>query len=49
MRLIPNVNTKNCFKCPVCVEAKYAKKNPFKSVTVRKTELLKLVQTLRTK
>ena len=36
MRLIPNVNTENCSKCPVCVEAKFAKK-PFKNVTTRKT------------
>jgi len=42
MRLVPNVNTKNCFKCLVCVEAKFAKKS-FKLVTFRKTELLKLV------
>ena len=42
MRLIPNVNTNNCSKCDVCVEAKFAKK-PFKSVTARKTELLELV------
>ena len=42
MRLIPNVNTENCSKCPVCVEAKFAKK-PFKNVTTRKTELLELV------
>ena len=36
MRLIPNVNTENCSKCLVCVEAKFSKK-PFKSVTTRKT------------
>ena len=42
MRLIPNVNTENCSKCPVCVEAKFAKE-PFKNVTTRKTELLELV------
>jgi len=43
MQLIPNVNTENCSKCPVCVEAKFAKK-PFKSVTTKKkTYLLKLV------
>jgi len=39
MHLIPNVNTENCSKCPVCVEAKFAKK-PFKNVTTKKTELL---------
>ena len=38
MRLIPNVNTENCSKCPVCVEAKFVKK-PFKSITTRKIEL----------
>jgi len=42
MRLIPNVNTKNCSECPVCVEAKFAK-TPFKLITTRKTELLELV------
>ena len=42
MRLIPNVNTDNCSKCDVCVDAKFAKK-PFKSMTARKTELLELV------
>jgi len=42
MCLIPNVNTKNYFKCPIYDEAKLAKK-PFKSVTARKTKLLKLV------
>ena len=26
MGLIPNVNTENCSKCPICVEAKFAKK-----------------------
>ena len=25
MRLIPNINTRNCSKCDVCVEAKFAK------------------------
>ena len=42
MSLIPNVNTENCSKCPVCVEEKFAKK-PFKNVTTRKIELLELV------
>ena len=42
MRLIPNINTQNCSKCDICVEEKFAKK-PFKSITTRKTELLKLV------
>jgi len=42
MRLISNINTKNCSRCDVCVEAKFAKK-PFKSITTRKTELLELV------
>jgi len=42
MRLIPNVNTKNCSKCPVCIEAKFVKKL-FKSVTTRKIELLEIV------
>ena len=26
MRLIPNINTGNCSKCDVCIEAKFAKK-----------------------
>ena len=42
MCLIPNMNTKNCSKCPVCVEEKFTKK-PFKSTTTRKTDLLELV------
>jgi len=42
MCLIPNVNTENCSKCHVCVETKFAKK-PFKSVTIKKTELSELV------
>ena len=42
MRLIPNVTTENCSKCLICVEEKFVKKT-FKSVTVRKTELLELV------
>ena len=42
MRLIPNVNTKNCSKCPVCVKVKFFKKS-FKSITIRKTDLLKFV------
>ena len=36
------MNAENCFKCHVCVEAKFAKK-PFKSVTTRKTDLLELL------
>jgi len=42
MRLISNINIENCTKCDVCVEAKFAK-NPFKSITTKKTELLELV------
>ena len=42
MRLISNINTENCSKCDVCVEAKFAKK-PFKHITTRETELLELV------
>ena len=42
MRLIPNINTQNCSKCDICVEAKFAKK-PFKSTTIRKIELLELM------
>ena len=42
MRLIPTINTQNFSKCDICVEAKFAKKR-FKSITTRKTELLKLV------
>jgi len=42
MYLIPNMNTENCSKCPVCVEAKFAKQ-PFKNETTRKIELLELV------
>jgi len=48
MHLIPNVNTKNCFKYPVCVEVKFAQKKLFKLVTTGKIEFLKLVQILRT-
>ena len=44
MWLIPNINTWNCSKCDVCVEAKFAAKL-FKSITTRKTELLELVHT----
>ena len=43
MRLIPHGNIENCFKCPVCVEANFAKK-PFKLIATMKTELLELVQ-----
>ena len=39
---VPYVN--NLSKCPICVEAKYAKK-PFKPVTNRTTELLGLIHT----
>ena len=42
MRLIPNVNTENYSKCPICVEEKFAKKL-FESVTIRKIDLLELV------
>ena len=42
MRLISNINTENCSKCDICVEAKFAKK-PFKSITTRKNELLELM------
>jgi len=42
MRLILNINTENCSKCDICVEAKFAKK-PFKSITTRKNELLELM------
>jgi len=42
MQLVSNINTGNCSKCDVCVEAKFAKK-PFKSITTRKTKLLELV------
>ena len=42
MQLIPNINAGNCLKCDVCFEAKFAKK-PFKSITTRETEVLKLV------
>ena len=51
MRLILNVNTEKCSKCPVYVEAKFTKKS-FRLVTTRKADLLELVhldlQTLRT-
>ena len=36
------IKNKDFSKCPVCVEAKHAKK-PFKHITSRKTELLELV------
>ena len=42
MQLIPNTNKENCSKYDVYVEPKFAK-NPFKSITTRKTELLELV------
>jgi len=42
VHLIPNVKLQNQSKCHVCVKEKFAKK-PFKLVTARKTELLKLV------
>ena len=42
MKLILTVNVDNFPKCPVCIEAKYAKK-PFKPVTSRQTEFLELV------
>jgi len=41
MRLISNINTENCSKCDVCVEAKFAKK-PFKPITTRETDCLNL-------
>jgi len=42
MQSIPDVNIDNFSKCVMCVEAKYAEK-PFKSVTSKQIELLKLV------
>ncbi|KAL0336726.1 UNVERIFIED_CONTAM: Retrovirus-related Pol polyprotein from transposon TNT 1-94 [Sesamum radiatum] len=42
MNLIKTCDAKECSKCEICVEAKYAKK-PFKSVTFRSTEVLELI------
>ena len=36
------MNIESCSKCPICVEAKFTKK-PFKSVTIRKPDLLELM------
>ena len=40
MRLIPKVNTESCSKCPVCVEAKFAKK-PFKKCNNQKNRTVR--------
>ncbi|KAL0388011.1 UNVERIFIED_CONTAM: hypothetical protein Sradi_2682900, partial [Sesamum radiatum] len=42
VNLIKTSDAKECSKCEVCVEAKYAMK-PFKSVTSRSTEVLELI------
>ena len=44
MNLINVLDINNFSKCPICVEAKYAKK-PFKPVKNRTTELLELIHT----
>ena len=43
MHLMDVVNDENCSKCSVYVEAKYAKKKPFKLAKTRSIELLELI------